>query len=186
MLYVPSGAIGIPLAVHRAASGDYGEIARRAVTTGIPGGISYGFYLSNTCSEDIPFFTESEAADRSRDTFLGDYRARQQKDACVGWPRAELAAEYLEPVRSEIPVLILVGERDPVTPARWGHEIAAHFSNATVAVVPDGGHGFANLQNKECLDQLRAAIPDDADYFPVTAGRHEERSVTASPGCSHR
>ncbi|HXV87101.1 MAG TPA: alpha/beta fold hydrolase, partial [Gemmatimonadales bacterium] len=162
MLYTPAGAAALPLAVSRAAAGDYREIARRAVISNVPGGIALGFYLSNTCAEDVGFVDDAEAERRARGTFLGLYRVRQQQDACAEWPRALLPPDYLQPVRSDTPVLILVGERDPVTPARWGHEISAHLRHSVVIVVPDGAHSFAGLEHGECLNQLRAAFLDAA------------------------
>lgn len=158
MLYTPTGAAAVPLVVHRAAAGDFGPAAERALRVGVGRGISYGFYLSNTCAEDLPFFTQAEGEAESAGTLLGDYRVRQQKEACELWPATDLPAVYLDPVRSEVPVLILVGQRDPVTPPRWAEEVAGHLSHARVVVVPGGGHSFAGLENGACLDELRRAF----------------------------
>jgi pimeloyl-ACP methyl ester carboxylesterase len=162
MLYLPLQARAIPLVVHRAALGDFSLIAERVRTLGIPAGVAYGFYLSNTCSEDVPWFDLQDALTRARDTYLGDYRVRQQRAACEGWPRGALPAGYLDPVRSDIPTLVLVGEHDPVTPARWGHEVVRHLSSGRVLVVPQGGHSFAGLLGQECLDGIRERFVQDA------------------------
>jgi len=155
MLYRPASAAALPLAIHSAARGDYTRLGRAAVSVGVGGGISIGFYVSNTCSEDLPWFTDAEAIAAAAGTFLGTYRLRQQRAACGEWPRAELPAGYLEQVRSSVPVLILVGERDPVTPPRWGHEVAEQLSNAQVVVVPGGGHAFGDLEPRGCLPAIR-------------------------------
>lgn len=161
MLYRPATAAAIPLTVHRAAMGDFERVGRAAVSVGVGGGLSLGFYLSNTCSEDLPWFMDTEGVAAARGTFLGDYRLRQQRGACRLWPRAELPADHLRPVRSPAPVLILVGARDPVTPARWGHEIARTLPNARVVVVPGGGHAFAGLEPAGCLTGLRGRFLDE-------------------------
>ncbi len=162
MLYQPAATRMIPLVVHRAARGDFALIAERVRTLGIPGGVSYGFYLSNTCAEDVPWFDLDDAVARAADTYLGDYRVRQQRAACEGWPRGALPERHREPVRSEIPTLVLVGERDPVTPPRWGREVAQHLSLGRVLVVPDGGHSFAGLVGQGCLDRIRLEFIQDA------------------------
>jgi pimeloyl-ACP methyl ester carboxylesterase len=158
LLYQPATTRAIPLAVHRAAQGDFSLVADRVRTLGIPGGVSTGFYLAATCAEDIPWFDEADARRKAAGTFLGDYRVRQQKAACEGWPASTLTRKHLEPVRSDVPVLILVGERDPVTPPRWAREVAATLPNARVLVVPGGGHAFGGLENAECIGSIRAAF----------------------------
>jgi len=162
MLYSPAAAAALPLSVHLAARGDFTRLGQMAVSVAVGGGVSMGFYLSSTCSEDLPWFSDAEGTTAAAGTFLGDYRLHQQRAACDTWPKAELPAGYLEPVRSEVPVLILAGARDPVTPPRWGHEIAKHLSNARVIVVPGGGHVFGDLGSPDCLPGIREEFLDRA------------------------
>lgn len=162
MLYRPRTAAELPLAVHRAAHGDFSRIGQVAASSGVGGTVSFGFYLSNTCSEDLPWFSEADGAAAAQGTFLGDYRLRQQRTACHEWPRGRLPEGYFRPVRSDVPVLILVGDRDPVTPPRWGHEVAASLTRARVVVVPGGGHALSDLAPADCLPKLRLAFVDRA------------------------
>jgi pimeloyl-ACP methyl ester carboxylesterase len=111
-------------------------------------------YLSVTCAEDLPWIKPGEGERLAVNTFLGDYRLRQQREACALWPRATLPANYSEPVRSSAPVLIVTGEWDPVTPPKNGDYVARFFPNSLHIVVPHGGHGLGGLQGLECLDQL--------------------------------
>ena len=62
---------------------------------------------------------------------------------CVGWPRAELPDGYRDPVTSDVPVLLLSGALDPVTPPRWAEVVAKNFPNSTHAVAPGAGHNVA-------------------------------------------
>jgi pimeloyl-ACP methyl ester carboxylesterase len=162
MLYRPRSAAGIPLAVHRAAQGDFSRFGELAASVGVGATISIGFYLSNTCSEDLPWFTDQEGAAAARQTYLGDYRLRQQRAACAEWPTAPLPDKYRDPVRSDVPVLVLVGARDPVTPPRWGREIVQHLTRGRLVEVPDGGHAFSDLEPADCLPTLRDAFLDQA------------------------
>ena len=70
--------------------------------------------------------------------------------ACKGWPRAEISADFLKPVKSAAPILILSGDADPVAPY-WIAEAAAKFlPNGRHIVVRYGAHTTSN----PCLDRL--------------------------------
>ena len=83
-----------------------------------------------------------------------DYRLRQQREACALWPRAETERDYAQPVKSDVPVLILTGQWDPVTPPSNGERIAKTLSNSLNVVVPSGGHGLDGLEGMDCIDNL--------------------------------
>ena len=87
-------------------------------------------------------------------TFLGDYRLRQQREACALWPRAKLPADYANPIRGSAPVLILTGQWDPVTPPSNGDAVARNLPNSLHIVVPHGGHGLGGLRGIECIEEL--------------------------------
>ncbi len=86
---------------------------------------------------------------------LGDYRYREQSAACAVWRRASLPANYRQPVRSNVPVLILSGAWDPVTPPQNGAAVARSLSRSLHAVVPHGGHGFDGLTGADCVTRLQ-------------------------------
>ena len=156
MLYSPRSANRVPLMLHTAAEGNYGPLTQAAlffrrnlVATG-----SNGMYLSITCAEDLPRVDRKDAEKRGANTFLGDYRYRDQNEACRLWPRATIDAKYADPVRSDKPVLILTGEWDPVTPPSQGDAVAKTLPNSLHLVVNDGAHGLSGLNGSECLDRL--------------------------------
>lgn len=158
MLYHPGAAKQIPLFLHLAAQGDYTPLAESALfyRREIVASDSNGMYLSVTCAEDLPSIKPGEGERNAADTLLGDYRLRQQREACALWPRSPLPADYAEPVRSDTPVLILSGEWDPVTPPSNGDAVAKHFPNSLHVVVPHGGHGFGGLEGVSCIQRLSA------------------------------
>jgi len=158
MLYNPAAALRIPLYLHLAAQNNFAPLAQAALDyrRGIVATGSNGMYLSVTCAEDLPWVKASEAKQLAANTFLGDYRYRQQSEACALWPRAELGAGYSRPVVSNVPVLIFTGEWDPVTPPANGAAVARHLAKSVHLVVPHGGHGFNGLEGTECIDRLQA------------------------------
>jgi pimeloyl-ACP methyl ester carboxylesterase len=158
MLYSPVPASRVPLFIHLAAQGNFVPLAQAAMDyrINLVGSGSNGMYLSVTCAEDLPWIKAGEGERMAANTFLGDYRLRQQREACALWPRAELKRDYAEPVRADVPVLILTGEWDPVTPPSNGDRVAKTLPNSLHIVVPHGAHGLGGLENIDCILRITA------------------------------
>jgi len=156
MLYSPVPAGYVPLTIHLAAQGNFTPLAQAALRyrVNLVGTGSNGMYLSVTCAEDLPFIKPGEGERNAENTFLGDYRLRQQREACALWPRAEVEKDYAAPTRSDVPVLILTGELDPVTPPANGDAAARTLPNSLHVVVPHGAHGLGGLEGIDCIDHL--------------------------------
>jgi len=160
MLYNPVSASRVPLVLHRAAEGNFVPLAQAAlryrmilVSTG-----SNGMYLSVTCAEDLPWIKPGEGERMAANTFLGDYRLRQQREACALWPRGSIERDYAEPVRSDVPVLILTGEWDPITQPSNGAMVTKTLTNSLHIVVPHGAHGLGGLEGIECVEGLMTEL----------------------------
>jgi pimeloyl-ACP methyl ester carboxylesterase len=160
MLYNPVAATGVPLIIHLAAQGNFVPLAQSALRyrLNLVAGGSNGMYLSITCAEDLPWINADEAERLAANTFLGDYRFRQQREACSLWPRAEVERDYAQPIRSDLPVLILTGEWDPVTPPSNGERVSKTLTNSLHVVVPDGAHGLDGLEGIECIERMIVAF----------------------------
>lgn len=100
-----------------------------------------GMFLSVTCSEDIPLIRREDIAGETKGTFLGPAVIESLSRACERWPRGNLPPAYNDPVRSNLPVLILSGEVDPVAPPSWGAEIAQYLPNSLHVVMNGVAHG---------------------------------------------
>ena len=156
MLYHPGAASRVPLFIHLAAQGDFVPLAEAALRSrkDVVASGSNGLYLSITCAEDLPWIKAGDGELLAANTFLGDYRLRQQREACALWPRATVPADYSEPTRSTAPVLIVTGEWDPVTPPSNAEQVARSLTNSLNIVVPHGAHGLGSLEGLDCLDRL--------------------------------
>jgi pimeloyl-ACP methyl ester carboxylesterase len=102
----------------------------------------------------VPFIAP-DSAERDEPTYLGSYRVREQRAACAEWPRGEVPDWHGKPVVASVPVLILSGTLDPVTPPANGDEIARTLSNSLHIRVPHGGHSPAGLAGTDCLSALK-------------------------------
>lgn len=156
LLYSPVGAAELPFVVHRAAMGDFAPFFKATIPwrVFIELEIANGLYLSITCSEDGAWFTEAEARVHDVGTALRDYRSKAQLEACAVWPKTDIPEDFREPVETDLPVLIVDGELDPVTPPRFAREAIRHMENGLLVVVPRGHHAADGLTNEECVLDL--------------------------------
>lgn len=159
MLYEVSTSLALPFEVHRAAAGDFLPIAETAFNLASNlAGLADGLYISVTCAEEMPLIRPEEIAPAVAGTFLGDFRIRQQRAACAVWPERKVGKETNEPLRSNVPTLLLSGERDPVTPPASAAHVASFLPQSLHVVAPDGAHGSEGLGGVECLDGLVATF----------------------------
>jgi pimeloyl-ACP methyl ester carboxylesterase len=148
MLYEPHGASRVPLVVHRAAQGDWAPFARLA-PAGVTTGVS-AMYLTVTCAETAARITDDDIRKETTGTFVSDYRTLTHLRACAEWPKAHVPANYFEPVKSDVPMLLLSGELDGATPARWAADAARSLPNSRQLIVPNTGHAYGH----PCLDGI--------------------------------
>lgn len=165
MSYTSASAQEIPLGLHLAAQGDYSVLARNAaVYGGALGGMPDGLYLSVTCPEYVARIRDEDVAPAVAGTYLGDYRVRQQREACELWPKGPVPPDYWEPLRSAIPTLLVTGERDPVTPAKDTLLVAKTLSNSRTLIVPDGAHGSNGLEGLQCIEEIEHRFVNQGNF----------------------
>lgn len=161
-LYDASWSSPIPAMLMAADEGQYeplmGLVTQIAVA--ISQQIHFGMFMAVTCSEDVPLLTEADLADADR-TFVGGGFLRSLQSTCARWPTGSLPAGYLEPVRSDVPVLLMAGELDPVTPPATAHTAAATLSRSLVVPFPATAHGTSNAA--ACEQQLVRDFIGDPD-----------------------
>jgi pimeloyl-ACP methyl ester carboxylesterase len=150
-LYSGEASRQVPLLLSQARAGDLAPFARAAFQSsrGLAGGVRMGLLLSFTCSEDVHRIRPEEIERETAGTFIGDHRVRGQMAACSVWPRGEVPDEYYRPMRSNVPVLLVSGNLDPVTPPSWGEMARRSFPNSLHLLMP-GGHTPGSL----CLDRI--------------------------------
>lgn len=145
----------IPLLVHEAlTTGDLSRLAIQAilVMSGLNEMLSRGMELSVLCAEDYPFIDFT--ADYS-DTLMGNLMLQIIELQCKVWPHAEVPASFHEPVVSELPVLLISGERDPVTPPHYAAKTAATFANSLNLVARGQAH---SVMSNVCLREITTAF----------------------------
>jgi pimeloyl-ACP methyl ester carboxylesterase len=142
VMYDAYTASYLPLIVHRFASGDVAPLAKIVTFTskGIAGSLDMGMNLSITCAESMPFISPRQAALASQGTFMGTSRYDAQRTACSIWNVRPVAAAFLSPVRSSVPVLLIGGADDPATPPQFGARVLTGLPNGRQILIPGAGH----------------------------------------------
>jgi pimeloyl-ACP methyl ester carboxylesterase len=152
MLYVPELTGLLPLIIHHAFESDFAPFAAYAflLARQIDPQIARGMQLSVICSEHVPFITEADIARETVGTYYGDVRIRSFQDACRQWPSVRALPGFVEPVKSDIPVLMVSGDVDPVTPASIATAAAKFLPNSLHVIIRDGTH----LTESPCIRNL--------------------------------
>jgi pimeloyl-ACP methyl ester carboxylesterase len=153
-LYVPDLVATLPLSIHTAFTEEnYIPLVSAALL--VNAGLYDGMFYAVACTEDAPLISPEEAAQHSAATVFGDLTL-DLVEVCAEWPKGEVSPAFREPVTSDVPVLILSGEADPITPPRHAEEVASSLQNETHLVFSDMGHG--NLASRCSLEIFKDFI----------------------------
>lgn len=151
MLYSTEGGRKVPLLLQRARAGDFTPFAEAAIqgSRGLKTSLRFGLLLSMTCTEDVARIRPEEIDRETAGSFIGSFRVKGQMAACSEWPKAHIPEDYFQPFTSEVPVVLISGNLDPVTPPHWGEEVRRALPNSIHLVTP-GGHTSMN----DCLASI--------------------------------
>mgnify|MGYP005852657631 CR=1 FL=1 len=140
LAYSPVSQMMIPYLIHEAATtGSPERLAAQALMTSdqMSQGMAIGLNFAVGCSEDWPYWpADSDASG----TLLGNSFTELYSEVCSWWPADAVDPEYHQPFDADVPILILSGELDPVTPPQYGDEAHQQFSNSLHLISPGRGH----------------------------------------------
>ena len=85
---------------------------------------------------------------------MGSYRIQQQQQACKQWTKGTVPKDFLFPVKSAVPTLILSGSFDPLAPTSLAKEIAKNLPKRKLIIIPNMAHVFDGLSNENCFDEM--------------------------------
>lgn len=157
--YSPLTASMLPLLLTQAAQGNGGPLLAQAemMNRNMGDAIMHGMQLSVICSEDAD---ELKADPATEKTIIGNTMIGFLKAQCEAWPHSKRAADFREPLKGNVPVLLLSGEFDPVTPPRYGNAVARLLPNSRHIIVKGQGH---NVMPVGCTPKIFARFIDGAD-----------------------
>jgi pimeloyl-ACP methyl ester carboxylesterase len=151
------------------SEGDYRMLEVLASYSSRNAGDSAGMYLSVECADELPF--EPAQAVPLRGAFAGMAEAwagvaASVKQDCGVWNVPASAPHENEPVRSDIPTLVLAGQFDPITPPAYGRQAAETLTRSTFVEFP--GYGHAVLDYGCPMDVVLAFLADPSAPVDVS------------------
>ena len=178
--YAPETAALLPLALHEAVSGSPEVMLAqsRLVSGDLGEQIMHAMQLSVICSEDAHAF---KARPEDVDTVMGTSFIDVMKVQCAAWPKGARPDDFHAPRPSDVPVLLLSGEFDPVTPPRYGESTVKQFSKGRHLMAPGRGHGVLTAG---CVPRLLAEFVNDNDAAALDA--ECINNLTAIPAFTNR
>jgi pimeloyl-ACP methyl ester carboxylesterase len=156
-LYFPEVMNYMPYLIHDMAGGNYASFASVTyqVFRQLEGQIARGMHLSVVCSESVPTFNEDEIKRETAGTFYGEARIRAYQRACGLWQHGDIPASFRDTRKLDVPVLMISGDFDPVTPPFVGASALAQYTQGKQVIVHNGTHS-----SYECTERLMAEFID--------------------------
>ena len=133
-LHELSEARKIPWLLQRARAGDFADLTAGRLAEGGEGRARV-LRASVLCTEDVG---RIQLAELERETagMLSDLGMPDSMYLCARWPQTALPPDYFQPFRSNVPTLLLSGDRDPLTAARWGEVAQRSLPNSVHVILP--------------------------------------------------
>lgn len=195
-LYVADLTVGlIPRVIADAANGDFDAFYAMEETTSqnfsMRGTASQadgeglddaeGMFNSVTCRDEYAFGSLDAAAGFAGGIIPADlmdvlfYGAQQQMfDTCALWGVGSAAAVENQAVVSSVPVLLISGAFDPVTPPAWGDVALSTLSAGQHVVFPVAGHSYSGVN--------ACAIDIMAGFYENPGGLVDTSCLSGEPG----
>ena len=178
----------LPEVITAAAAGEFGSIGLLLGTqTQSLDFQAIGQQLAVQCNEEVSFGSREDVVAAAADHPLveGYFESGPSSgsgifDVCDSWDAGEAESEANEPVSSDIPTLVLAGDLDPITPPRWGEQIAEDLSEAFFVQFPFTGHG--SLPSHECAVGIAEDFLDDPGQEPATDCVDDIAAPAFTPG----
>ena len=155
-LYAPNTRSLLPLAIDRAAAGNYQPVLGLYSLTMNGLDLAIGMHNAVLCSEDIHRLTNDLTEQLGQST-IGTSMLEQMSDACAVWPANPVNDDFFKPIASAIPTLLLSGQQDPATPPEWAELAMSKMTNAVHWIAPHAAHGVAM---QTCAGRLIAQFID--------------------------
>jgi pimeloyl-ACP methyl ester carboxylesterase len=168
LAYQPRSIALLPLVINEAANDNFVPLAAQfqLTVTSLAETLALGMHNSVMCTEDLPFI-DRDAIDFEAlgKTFISAMQFEALDTICSIWPRGPIDDDFNEPLATDIPVLLLSGTADPVTPPKYAEMALVEMTNHAHIVNTHQGHGqiAAGCMPDVIADFIVAADPANLD-----------------------
>ncbi len=163
LAYHPNTMALLPLLVHEASLGNFVPLASqyRMTAMALNDMLSLGMHNAVMCTEDVPFYDKTTIDyEGLAASYMGMFQLDALEAMCSVWPEGPIDSAFKVPLATDIPVLLLSGDADPITPPRYAELAAVDLSNARHLVGEGQGHGQITVG---CTRRLVAEFVAAAD-----------------------
>lgn len=146
LLYNPRTVALLPLVISEAADGNFGPLAAQfdMVVSSLADALNIGMHNAVMCTEDAPFIDwDGLDTDAINSSYMGPLQLESIRTMCSVWPAGELDDNLRTPLTTDLPVLLLSGTADPITPPRFAEMAATNLANSWHIIGENQGHGLA-------------------------------------------
>ena len=168
--YHPNSVAVMPMLINEAIRGNYAPLASQfmMIAASVSDAMSIGMHNAVVCTEDAPYFAGEQVSRDALDaTYIGPLQLDALETICSVWPTGVLDEDFKTPLASDLPVLLLSGEADPVTPPHYAELAAIDLDNARLLTGRKQGHGQAP---RGCMPDLIAEFVESANNHDLDAG----------------
>ncbi len=163
LAYHPNSIALIPLLIDEAGKGNYVPLGSQFMMTMISMGdaLALGMHNAVVCAEDVPFYDPGNFDyDGLEASYMGPLQVDALQAICSVWPAGPIDDGFKTPLATDIPVLLLSGDADPITPPRYADMAAVDLENAAHLIGKNQGHGQVGVG---CTPRLIAKFIETAD-----------------------
>ena len=161
--YHPNSVAVMPVLINEAIEENFAPLATQfmMIAESMSDALSIGMHNAIVCTEDAPFFAGENVERAALDaTYIGPIQLDALEAICSVWPTGVMDEQFKTSVSSDVPVLLLSGEADPVTPPKYAELAAVDLSNARLLTGRRQGHGQAP---RGCMPDVIADFVETAD-----------------------
>jgi pimeloyl-ACP methyl ester carboxylesterase len=174
MLYDPFQASSLPQIIYRAHRGDTKLLAdpyRQSM--GMDYGAFEGMTLSVACADDawainMDSIRKANAALDPPFQNLAEGDAEELQKICQLWDVKPSDAKQHRVLKTKLPILILSGKQDPVTPPAWGKLLHDSIPGSYFYTFPGAAHDVFNTQPDVhvCAESIILHFMEDSSQSP--------------------
>jgi hypothetical protein len=167
----------LPRVLDEASRGDYTLLQYELNSTGYQVDYADGLRMAQVCNDELSVEDEAQDAGTLIDLVedvLGTANALLEE--CLKWSSAPSAVDENQPVRSDIPALVITGQFDPVTPPLYSEIAARTLTNSFVYTFPGLAH-TVSLDDHDCPRDIVSQFLYDPTIAPYD-GCIDDMSLT--------
>lgn len=161
----------IPLEIHKILTNDLSSVKAQLIKLFDPpkhGGDGIGMRLSVWCAEENPFASQETIA-KETDKYpeiSGLSPAVYSDQVCAIWGVEKVRDIEDKPISSEVPVLLLNGQYDELTPPKWAKEMQKYLKNSFHLVFKGWKHGPISNWGNPCAMEAANNFFNDPSKAP--------------------